>query len=78
MILALGDVCLTATVETVHDVVCGKTVHSQVTPWQMQHGDATYYFCSLSCALQFKAAPDTFAAAAAAAAPRKTGDKNEG
>jgi Cu+-exporting ATPase len=48
------------------DIVCGKTVNPQVTPWQVQHGDVTYYFCSLSCALQFKAAPDTFVSAAAA------------
>jgi len=46
----------------VKDVVCGKTVNPQVTPWLVQYGGATYYFCSLSCALQFKAAPDTFAA----------------
>jgi P-type Cu+ transporter len=55
------------------DIVCGKTVNPQVTPWQVQHGDVTYYFCSLSCALQFKAAPDTFVSAAAAA--RKTETK---
>jgi Cu+-exporting ATPase len=50
--------------DTVKDIVCGRTVNPQVTPWQMQHGDATYYFCSLSCALRFKAAPDTFVPAA--------------
>jgi YHS domain-containing protein len=43
------------------DVVCGKTVNPQVTPWSVPHGDATYYFCSLSCALQFKSAPAAFA-----------------
>jgi YHS domain-containing protein len=48
--------------EPVQDVVCGKTVHPQVTPWSMRHGDVTYYFCSLSCALKFKAAPDAYLA----------------
>ena len=42
------------------DVVCGKTVNPQATPWSIRHADTTYYFCSLSCALQFKAAPDAF------------------
>jgi YHS domain-containing protein len=46
----------------VKDVVCGKTVQPQVTPWSIAHGDVTYYFCSLSCALQFKAAPEAFLA----------------
>ncbi len=45
----------------VKDVVCGKTVNPQATPWSVPHGDAIYYFCSLSCALQFKSAPDAFA-----------------
>jgi YHS domain-containing protein len=43
------------------DLVCGKTVNPQVTPWSVPYGDATYYFCSLSCALQFKSAPAAFA-----------------
>jgi YHS domain-containing protein len=42
------------------DVVCGKTVNPQATPWSIKHGDITYYFCSLSCALQFRSAPHTF------------------
>jgi YHS domain-containing protein len=42
------------------DVVCGKTVNPQATPWSIRHNDTTYYFCSLSCALQFKSAPDAF------------------
>jgi YHS domain-containing protein len=48
--------------------VCGKTVNPQATPWSVPHGDATYYFCSLSCALQFKSAPDAFASSAGASA----------
>jgi P-type Cu+ transporter len=44
----------------VKDVVCGKTVNPQATPWSIRHGDATYYFCSLSCALQFKSAPGAY------------------
>ncbi len=43
------------------DVVCGKTVIPQATTWSIKHGDTTYYFCSLSCALQFNSAPHTFA-----------------
>ena len=46
----------------VKDAVCGKTVHTQTTPWSIRHGDVTYYFCSLSCALQFKAAPEAYLA----------------
>ncbi len=44
----------------VKDVVCGKTVHPATTPWNVQHDEATYYFCSLSCALAFKAAPAAY------------------
>jgi Cu+-exporting ATPase len=44
----------------VKDVVCGKTVQPAVTPWIVRHDEATYYFCSLSCALHFKAAPAAY------------------
>jgi P-type Cu+ transporter len=44
----------------VKDVVCGKTVQPALTPWTVRHGEATYYFCSLSCALNFKAAPAAY------------------
>jgi len=50
---------MSQSITPVKDVVCGKTVQP-ATPWIVQHGDATYYFCSLSCALHFKAAPAAY------------------
>jgi YHS domain-containing protein len=46
--------------EEVPDVVCGKRVNPRVTKWQIRHGEHTFYFCTLSCALRFKDAPHAF------------------
>jgi YHS domain-containing protein len=46
--------------ETVPDVVCGKRVNPRATKWHVRHGEQTFYFCTLSCALRFKGAPHAF------------------
>jgi P-type Cu+ transporter len=51
---------MSQSITPVKDVVCGKTVQPNATPWSVRHGEATYYFCLLSCALNFKAAPDAY------------------
>jgi YHS domain-containing protein len=45
---------------TVNDPVCGKAVDPAITMWHLQHEGQRIYFCSLSCALRFKDAPDSF------------------
>jgi Cu+-exporting ATPase len=45
---------------TVNDPVCGKAVNPAITIWHMQHEGQRIYFCSLSCALQFKESPASF------------------
>ena len=44
----------------VPDVVCGKDVNPRSTKWQIKHGEHTFYFCTLSCALRFKDSPHAF------------------
>jgi YHS domain-containing protein len=42
------------------DPVCGKVVNPKTSKWFIQHANQTFYLCSLSCALRFKDAPETF------------------
>ncbi len=57
---------------TVDDIVCGKLVDPSVTRWHIHHEGATFYFCSLSCALRFKDRPAEYAARVVA---RPEGDR---
>jgi YHS domain-containing protein len=42
---------------TVRDPVCGIDVDPATTPWKLEHGDHTHYFCSEACLRQFQADP---------------------
>ena len=42
---------------TVRDPVCGIDVDPETTPWKLEHGDHTHYFCSEACLRQFQADP---------------------
>ena len=46
--------------DRVPDVVCGKKVNPRSTKWHIKHGEHTFYFCTLSCALRFKDSPHAF------------------
>lgn len=46
------------------DPVCGMAVDPTTTPHTLQHGGATYFFCSASCKGRFEADPRRFLAGA--------------
>jgi YHS domain-containing protein len=51
---------LSETPERAVDPVCGKVVNPATSKWFIRHAHQTFYLCSLSCALRFKDAPETF------------------
>lgn len=51
-----------ATVETVHDPVCGMDIDPADAVGTEEYEGKTYYFCSKSCQEQFKAEPEKYAA----------------
>lgn len=44
----------------VKDPVCGMEVDSDTTPFKLQHGDHTHYFCSQACLDKFQANPGAY------------------
>ena len=46
------------------DPVCGMTITVTQAPHQRVHAGATYYLCSIACALRFDADADAYATVA--------------
>ncbi len=49
---------------TSHDPVCGMAIDPEKAAESIEHGGATWYFCSASCAEKFRADPDRYTSAA--------------
>jgi Cu+-exporting ATPase len=45
---------------TTHDPVCGMTVDPARAQATVEHAGKTYYFCSSSCAVRFRASPEKY------------------
>jgi len=52
---------------TARDLVCGMTVDPVKTPHKLEHQGSTYYFCSAGCVQKFRASPQKYLSAPAAA-----------
>jgi Cu+-exporting ATPase len=52
-----------ATVQTVHDVVCGMDIDPTQAAGTSEYQGRTYYFCSTGCKRQFDKDPERFVAA---------------
>ena len=57
------------TVTEVVDPVCGMTIAPEDAVGQIEHSGSTYYFCNPSCMDRFRADPERYTGAKAAASP---------
>lgn len=58
---------------TVTDPVCGMTIDPARAVGSSSYGGETYHFCSRGCETKFDISPESYAGAAAAAAPAAAG-----
>lgn len=50
--------------ETVVDPVCGMTIRRDLAPLLREHGEETFYLCSVECGVKFDGDADAYIAAA--------------
>ncbi|HHN78870.1 MAG TPA: heavy metal translocating P-type ATPase, partial [Phycisphaerales bacterium] len=63
---------------TSHDPVCGMAIDPEKAAESIEHGGATWYFCSDSCAETFRADPDRYASSKGDTCPDHAGGKKHG